>query len=333
MNAHPLRKRLTVFVTAFATVSGGIPYSVMAAPANPPQAVPSSAPPNGVSAADIARVRTGLNGLPFDIDRIKAELVSVTKAPGSRPIDALLAARAAQALNLLDIVTTKNAAERHNKIRQLPVKITQSAATDGRTGTIKRFIVDGTPQIEIFVPATPLERSVTGAFESERPTGPAAAKDDDCYDGPAPCSSQQDMDDLGAAIAMAQAQVDQGWSDYYSACNADPSDCMNESETASGPSADPRCGPCASEAGQALAALAGGAGSLALTYVGYESAVASGLTLTTAGAAVMLTGVGLVGFGVGYYVGYWAACAWYAVAPSLAQGPMGLDPFEPVPMF
>ncbi len=136
---------------------------------------------------------------------------------------------------------------------------------------------------------------------------------DDCYDGPAPCVTQGELDDLGIAIAAAQSDVDSAQSEYDDVCYNYPESCGeadNRVIITSGPSSiDAAVGPCSSAAWDATEQLLESGITLASLYLGYEAAVASGLSLTAAGAAVVLGVVAATSFMAGYYVGVWLACA------------------------
>jgi hypothetical protein len=66
------------------------------------------------------------------------------------------AARAERLLNILDIVTTKDRAERHRRIQELGVVVTETPANDGRRGIVKTFFVGHTARARILEPAKPL---------------------------------------------------------------------------------------------------------------------------------------------------------------------------------
>jgi hypothetical protein len=286
---------------------------------------------------DSLRAATG--DMRIDIERMRSVLIGFKTARIKTPEDRWLAQRASHLLVILDILTTNSASERHNKIRQLPVEITRSPSTKGPAGTVATFVVNDKTQLEVFTP-TPATSASPHVPETGRPSGPSAPPvTDDCYDGPGPCVTQEEMDDIGIAIAYAQADLDTGWSDYYAGCDYDPEDCAfaPEIDFASGPSdrdgAGCAKGPCTQEAGNAVAALVGAAGSLALTILSYEAAVMSGLTLTATGAAALLAGAFSIGFVAGYYVGVWLACALPAVMPSPVAEAVAASSFEAITRF
>lgn len=343
MTAHRVRKPLVGLVTAVALATAGSPLSAMAAAGQASEQRRPDSQQASVSTArserlslDVNRLSTALGGLPVDIEKMRKELVGRARARVKTPEDEMLARRAEHALGFLDILTAKSASERHTKIRRLPVQITRSASTKGPSGTVQTFSVDGKPTLEIFIPSTPAGTRSGSGVEIEQPSGPfAPSAMDDCYDGPEPCISQEEMDDLGIVIAQAQADVDQGWNDYYAGCQISPGDCQAPVEMLqlSGPSDGPRCSSCAAEAGNAVVALVTGAASLGALALGHSAAAAAGLTLTTAGAVVTAGVVAGIGFGIGYFVGYWGACVYYAMAPVTMFDACSLDPFEAVPVF
>ena len=158
----------------------------------------------------------------------------------------------------------------------------------------------------------------------------APAAQDDCYDGPAPCATQEEMDDLGITIAQAQDDVAAAQADYDEACSDNPQACSGADDMRgpSGPSDDSR--PiCYQEAAYATVAVVTGAASFAQAYLTYTGAVVSGLALTTAGWVVMIGSVAGIGFGMGFYVGAWVGCL--RSSPP-AHDAWGLDPFEAVPV-
>jgi hypothetical protein len=79
-------------------------------------------------------------------------------------------ARAEHLLKILDIVTTKDRAERHRRVQQLGVTITENPANDGRRGIVKTFFAGGTARARVFVPAKPVMAVVA--------TTPATAQQD-----------------------------------------------------------------------------------------------------------------------------------------------------------
>jgi hypothetical protein len=99
-----------------------------------PPPVTSRVNPTQMTAEAVEQLRHQLIGMKFGLDRARV-------------------ARAEHLLTILDIVTTKDRAERHRRIQQLGVTITETAATDGRKGTIKTFIAGGAPRARLFVPA------------------------------------------------------------------------------------------------------------------------------------------------------------------------------------
>lgn len=107
-------------------------------------------------------------------------------------------------LRMLDIVEAKTLAERHDLIRALPVSIVTTQATDGRSGTLKRFVVEGQTRFQVFMPSSsllPMARPEVG-----RTSGPSAEPAPvDCYDGPEPCITWAEMDDLSKAGQVTQA--------------------------------------------------------------------------------------------------------------------------------
>jgi hypothetical protein len=142
-----------------------------------------------------------------------------------------------------------------------------------------------------------------------------------CYDGEPPCASSEDMDDVGIALASMQAELDAAQGDYSSGCSAHPESCDNVEPNVevmhSGPSVNPIfLESCAKEAGDATVALVGSAGSALALWIGYDGAVASGLSLTAAGAAAMMATAFSIGFVAGYYVGLWIACVMAAPVPA-----------------
>jgi hypothetical protein len=122
------------------------------------------------------------------------------------------------------------------------------------------------------------------------------------------------MDDLGIAIAQAQADTDQAQSDYDSICPSDPDGCQSPGadnvapDRSSGGPMALDCGPCSERASDAVVNVVLSAGTIASTYLSYSGAVASGLALTTAGWAVAIGIVATAGFAAGYYVGKYVNC-------------------------
>jgi hypothetical protein len=67
-------------------------------------------------------------------------------------LDPKLARWGERTLNRLKIVSSKSVAERHERIRQLPVSIVVTLSTDGRVGKVKNYIAGGKTRFRVFVP-------------------------------------------------------------------------------------------------------------------------------------------------------------------------------------
>lgn len=87
---------------------------------------------------------------PEKVAQYRAALILASAHPNARRADL-----AKRTLLLLDVATAKNAAERRAKIRQLPIEIVVSAATDGRKGTVRSYIAGGKVRLQRFVPDAP----------------------------------------------------------------------------------------------------------------------------------------------------------------------------------
>lgn len=88
--------------------------------------------------------------LPASVADLRRQLTERSPHETPKSID-----RKRRLLRMLDILSAKDAADRRDLIRRLPVSIQLAAATDGRNGIVKTFTVDGKPRLKRFVPATP----------------------------------------------------------------------------------------------------------------------------------------------------------------------------------
>jgi len=292
--------------------------------------------------------------LPGDPAQLSAQLLTdrVTAKPR-------VAVRATRMLHLLDILVAKTASERHERVRRLRVTIVTSAPADGRNGVLKSYIVSGKTRIRRFVPAAHAPVLATsGTLDEERRPGPAAditgrwkldgqggcywdANDDGpdqcqppeggggetCYDNePAPCATDQELEDYDIVNAEVQAQLDaeqaeydSAYADYSSFCDSNPSNegCQQPDTlpAASGPSAYDCTTGCWAHAAGATGWLAVGAANLAFRVWARNAAAAAGLRLSA--AAVSASTVALVGsaFMVGWYIGSFIDCMLFMYAP------------------
>lgn len=299
-----VRRPVVAILTAVGIAFSGMPITAAAAAIRERHGLPALvAGDQQAFLQSIPRV-----SLPVDLDHARAVLVRSTRS--SHP---LLAARATRALLWLDILTAKSAAERHEMIRRLPVTILRERATSGPAGTTVSYVAGGKTRFQRFIPAG-MSGEVAATSNGGPSSGPFAAPvADDCYDGPPPCATWAEMDDLGIEIAAAQADVASAEQEYNDTCANIPEACGDTNDSrrrASGPSGvDSSDFACAAEAGNALTALAGSTGSLLALWLGHSAAVASGLALTAAGVVVVLGIIASAGFVVGYYVGVWLHCA------------------------
>jgi hypothetical protein len=210
-------------------------------------------------------------------------------------------ARRGNAMSLwLDIASAQTHQERHARIRQLPVTVrTSQASEDGRV--VKEFVMEGKTRLQVSFAVAPSHSALSGPSIS-----------DDCYGGePEPCSTQEDMDDLFVLLAdsnnelsSGQADLDQEWAEYDDYCSNNPWDCDgNHLEVMpSGPSAA-ECDASGGCVGDAVAATAQGlAAGLEIVdgYVAAQGAVAEGVMLSIGEAAAIADGitiaVGVFGF-------------------------------------
>lgn len=254
-----------------------------------------------------------LEKIPSDMRHARAMLERDAKSSNQ-----LVVARARRTLAWLNIMEAGTPARRRELIRSLPVSVVRSAATNGR-GTIVKYVANGKTRFERFEPTVQNQDP-----EPSEPSGPMAASStfaaivptDDCYDGPAPCITQEEMDDLGIEIAALGADLEAAENEYYQTCASFPETCSSPrtAEFVSGPATNDGSGDegvgCQQKAEAAVIALITGAGAYLGIELGYQGAVASGLRLTTLGSLALYGSIAAVGFVAGYYLGAYLACAW-----------------------
>ncbi len=245
--------------------------------------------------------------IPSDLQQARSGLERNAKSSNR-----MVAGRAQRALTWLNIMEAGTPVRRRELIRTLPVSVVRSAAVDGR-GTIVKYVANGKTRFERFEPTMqdqipePPELSGPMVSSSDRA---ATVPTDECYDGPAPCFTQEEMDDLGIEIAWLGADLEAAENEYNQTCSSVPQSCSSPriAELLSGPATnDVTCGE---EAEAAVIALITGVGAYLGIELGYQGAVASGLKLTRLGGLALYGSIASVGFVTGYYLGYYLACAW-----------------------
>lgn len=307
MIATTVRRRTVVLASVLSIVFAGVPSPrVLAAPRHL----------NKQSQVRLSQLPTAdqiLAGL--DLVAIRAELQLQASATNQR-----FAREAQHLLVLLDIATAPTAEARYELITKLSVNIVRTPARDGRHGVVERFVVDGKTRFQMFVPATP---PATDEPDDAIVSGPSAGSSMvNCYDGPPPCISWAAMNNLGATIAQGQSELENDQVQYNESCDVDPTDCSFPAAWVSG-SGPSDCMGCAAQAGDALVTLASSGATLLGAYATYADGIAAGLTLTTLGAATILSSVAAASFAAGYFVSKWWHCA-HAIEPSV--GPVETDP-------
>lgn len=242
----------------------------------------------------------------LDMKKVRAELETDRVAGGTK------ASRASRLLMWLDIAEARTPTERHEMIRRLPVTVVESAATDGRVGTVKKYVMKGKTRLALFVPANPdLGRDAL--------SGPSAGTRDDCYDGPEPCVTWSDMDDLVIEVVAGQDEVNYQDAELSSYCGMYPEDCHSPGQDQIGGPSSFVPGPCSEKAWDALVQL--GQSAFAIGAVGVEvyGGITAGLTLTTAGWFVVIGVPATAAFAAGYYVGKWMACKGIEPVPQITS--------------
>jgi len=243
----------------------------------------------------------------------------------------MVAARARKTLTWLNIMEADTPARRRELIRSLPVSIVRSVRADGR-GTTVKYVANGKTRFERFEPTNQIQNQNP---ESSEPSGPMAAisafaaivPNDDCYDGPAPCITQGEMDDLGIEIAWLGADLEAAENEYNETCGTYPESCS--SPRAAGFVSGPAANECSDEATAAVMAFISGVGAYLGIELGYQGAVASGLRLTTLGAITIYGSIAAVGFVTGFYLGAYLACAWSIEPQAATSGQESLGWSEP----
>lgn len=244
--------------------------------------------------------------LPVDIDKARQELTGLKFSTDPRTV-----ARATRLLQYLDIATAKTPAERHARIQKLPVTITTAPATDGRDGVVKSFAAGGKIRLRLFV------ANIGHAPEESTAHRAGPAVGDECYDGAEePCATPEEMDDMAAALADAQAEgesdeanYESEYNDYMSWCGQTPDGCNDAPVFHSGPSADATgFDGCLSEAGNATAGAIGASSYALLGWARLYGAAEAGLAIGAIEAGGWVLGAVAVGYWSGYYLGEFVAC-------------------------
>jgi hypothetical protein len=226
-----------------------------------------------------------------------------------------IASRARRALLWYEILTARTRSDRHESVRKLPVTVVRSSLPGG-VDTMIRFVVNGKTRIEWIASKKPAADQTAGHL-----SGPSdeSMTQEECYDGPGPCISAEEMDDLGIALADTQAYVESvqaeygiEYDSYVAYCNENPWACGQAPlpfEIA-GPSA---AGPgfrvnCWAQAAVATVGVASAIASVVILHGTVQTAVAAGFTLTVAGSVAVYTAAFSAGFFAGYYAGTAVAC-------------------------
>lgn len=249
--------------------------------------------------------------LPGDISQLRQELQARKMSANPKTAE-----RATRLLRWLDIAGANTAAERHEKIRNLPVTITTSPATDGRNGVVRNYIAGGKIRMRRFIPS--LEQlGSEERNEPEQPSGPAAREE--CYDNePEPCATQQEMEDYDIVLAETQYELEwyesennAAYEEYSNFCSSHPEyeGCQdpNADQIISGPSARAFAG-CWTQAGYATQWVGVGLVNLGFRYAARAGAAAMGTTLSAATVAASTAALVGSAFMAGYYVGSFIDC-------------------------
>jgi hypothetical protein len=318
MIARRVRKPLVAMATAFAVCLIGIPLHGQT------DAVARSR-------QDSLRTSLVLHGVPpellakapliGDLDAMRAALEVARNSRNPK-----IAQRAARSILLYDIATAKSSDERHALVSRLPVTIEHTPATAAGTGVRVRYIVNGKVKFERFVSTA---AAATKPPAAEQPSGPSAVADDDCYDGPAPCATAQDMDDALVTLVSMQADLDEAQSEYDAGCAASPEDCGGGGGELSqvplltgGPyEPDSPAGPgrCAAEAGNAVGAIGGAVIAVGGTYLTVAGFIASGIAITAGMLVAIMAICFAAGFMAGYFLGAWVSCMMRITVPLVSD--------------
>jgi hypothetical protein len=233
--------------------------------------------------------------------------------------------------NIVDI-STSSGAEKHNKIKRLPVSMVETKSVDGRQGTVKNFVARGKTHFSVFVPA-PNTGVVPDLETIELSPGPnegnssGTRNEFDCYGGePEPCATQQEMDDFMSFLAyqqsemeLIQIEVDAGLAEIENYCSQNPWECE---EPVSGPSDSSDCfGKCTDQAVAALVGAVMTTGEIILA----ANHMAGAYVATGAVSSGFLVGSGLVigatAFMAGYAFGTFLGCKLARIAGLVLDSP------------
>jgi len=205
----------------------------------------------------------------------------------------------------INVLSAETPAELHKRVRELPVKIERTQTSDGRIVT--KYTANDKTQFS----TTSLSPNSPRPAE-EVQSGPSASARDLCFeDEEEPCSTEEEMDDLGIYIADAEATNDAYQADYDNYCAQNWEICMYDQEfsSQSGPSAsdDARFG-CGQEARNATSAMVGGAIVILNGAGKLADARIAGKTLSNLSRAGVYVAVGAAAWTAGFYGGYFLAC-------------------------
>jgi hypothetical protein len=250
-----------------------------------------------------------------DGQQTSMEAVRLRAAARKDSTDPRVASQARRVLIWYEILTARNAEERHRSVRKLPVTIVRSSSDEGR---VVDFVVGGERRIRWYPDARPIRST------SDEPTsGPSAIEE--CYDGEPPCVTEQEMEDLLYATADAEywagnedAYMNDEYNAYVAFCDQNPWAC----EGLGGPSVEASCWW---KATQGVVATAGAVANAAVIRGGVTAAAASGLKLTVLGSVAVYTAIGAGVFFAGVYVYEAVSCFYMVQEPEVKA-----MPFEPV---
>lgn len=301
-----MSKRVASTVAIVSLLWAGIPVS----------AATSQAADKGRAA--IAALHAGAFGTPqamrLTLERARFEAVPLLLSENPKVV-----ARAKRTIQMYNIANARTKEQRHELIQRLPVTVDRQESV---SGTAVTYSARGKVRLQLTLAATPF---VTG--NSDVTSGPSAETTmDDCYDGPPPCATSQEMDDLGILIADSVAEMDNAQSEgssidaeYSSFCGENPEWC---SPVLGGPSVDEDSFGCWGS----IAGLFGGIGatlglsagaSAAATSAAAAGTVLTSATVTAFNIAIAASGVGtLVMLGVAGYCVYQAV---YVRVPDFAE--------------
>ena len=316
---------LAAAVTAAASLSGGVAKPFRAPKAKPILEIldsagkvvdpmgrasrPVPAAPRRVAIAERSSQRPAQKKTPEQIEEIKKNLAStkILKRRSTDPIPGLMA--------LIGQSSTRQ--ELHELIGLLPVSRTFEVATDGRVGTYTYFKVAGVARARMFYPAVTVEHPESLAGNEMGESGPSdlaetwasgsSTRDDVCYfeEVEGDCPTQQELDDVAALIATAEAEeaqaesdlaaLDQEYADYCNEYNCDSEPAISamegEADDSEGASEATDWCPLAAGCGWAAADAAAGIAAHAVGRIGL------GMALNSHVASIAATGVGLSVFG------------------------------------